>query len=68
MHNFRIKYQESIVLDLKTLPIFNPFKIRLTYMADCQMISYQLGYQNNYLLEGTALSRRTEATDAYLEI
>ena len=56
MHNyFRIKSQ---VLDLKTLLIFNPFKIRVTYMADCQVISYQL-YQNNYLLKGSALSLRT---------
>ena len=35
------------------------FKIRVTYMADCQVISYQLEYQNNCLLKGSALSLRT---------
>ena len=37
-------------------------------MADCQVISYQLGYQSNYLHKGSALSLRTEATKVYLEI
>ena len=36
-----------------------PFKIRVTYMADCQVISYQLEYQNNCLLKGSALCLRT---------
>ena len=38
-------------------------------MAACQVISYQLGYQNNYLLKSSALSLNlTEATEAYLKI
>ena len=40
-------------------------------MADCQVISYQLGYQNNFLHKGSALAvpqNLTEATEVYLEI
>ena len=50
MHNFRIKYQESSI-GFENLAHLQSIQNKGDiYMADWQVISYQLGYQNNYLL------------------